>query len=85
MKREYRKPEIMFEDFTLSTNIASGCELKINNQVSGTCGYPYEGGGGTTLFTAAAGSDVCNIPIEDSASNGFCYHVPIDTYNVFNS
>ena len=25
------------------------------------------------------------VPIVDSATNGFCYHVPIETNNLFNS
>ncbi len=85
MKKVYSKPEIMFEDFTLSTSIAGGCEIRTNTPSAGACGYPYEGGNGQTLFTAQAGTDICNIAVNDDLSNGFCYHVPIDTKNIFNS
>ena len=85
MKKTYVKPEIMFEDFTLCTSIAAGCEIIIPTPVSGTCGYAYEGGNGQTLFTAEMGDNVCNIAIDDDKDNGFCYHVPVQTNNLFNS
>lgn len=85
MKKKYMKPEIMFESFTLSANIAGNCEIKINTQTAGTCGYPYEGGNGQTLFTEMAGTKVCNIPMDDDETNGFCYHVPIESNSIFNS
>lgn len=85
MKKVYEKPEIMFESFILSTNIAAGCEIVIDNHSSGSCGYEYEGGSGTTMFTVALGEKICNIPIDDDEKNTFCYHVPIQTNNLFNS
>lgn len=83
MKKVYSKPEIVFEDFTLSTSIAGGCEIRTNTPSAGACGYPYEGGGGQTLFTNAVGD--CQIKMDDDVNNGFCYHVPIDSNNIFNS
>lgn len=85
MKRTYSKPEIAFESFNLSANIAANCEIIIPTPYSGTCGYAYEGGNGTTMFTSEAGTAVCNIAINDDESNGFCYHVPIESNNLFNS
>lgn len=85
MKKTYSKPEIAFEDFSLSVGIAAGCEYKISNQSQGTCGYKYSGGGGATMFTAEAGTSVCNIPVTDATTNGFCYHVPASNINIFNS
>ena len=83
MKKVYNKPEIMFEDFTLSTSIAGGCEIRTNTPSEGACGYPYEGGNGQTLFTN--GVTDCQIKIDDDPTNGFCYHVPVDSNNIFNS
>ncbi len=86
MKKTYEKPAIVFEDFVMSTNIAAGCEIKIDTQNSGTCGYAYEGGGGQTMFTASVGMSVCNIPVDDDdKKNGFCYDIPIQSNNIFNS
>ena len=39
MKREYTKPIIVFENFSMSTNIAAGCEHITNNHVENVCGY----------------------------------------------
>ena len=40
MKKLYSKPEIIFESFTLSTNIAANCELKTALPSSTeACGY----------------------------------------------
>lgn len=83
MKKAYLKPEIVFEDFSLSTSIAAGCEVIVPTPHSGTCGYAYEGGGGDTIFV----TDVtgCGIKIDDDSNNGFCYHVPIESNSLFNS
>lgn len=83
MKKEYSTPEIIFESFALTTSIAGGCEYKTNTPSSGTCGYPYEGGNGDKLFTGLV--DDCDIPIDDNENNGFCYHVPVESMNIFNS
>ena len=85
MKKEYSKPEIAFEDFTMSTSIAVGCEIIISTPNSDTCGYAYEGGYGQTMFTEAAGTTVCNLAVDDDETNGFCYHVPVEGNNMFNS
>ncbi len=85
MKKEYSKPEIAFEDFTMSTSIAIGCEIKIEGHSSNTCGYKYEGGGGATMFTTQVATDVCNLQVNDDETNGFCYHVPVEGNNLFNS
>ena len=39
MRKAYSKPQIMFEDFTLSTNIAAGCEVKTNTPSQMQCAY----------------------------------------------
>ena len=83
MKKEYSAPEIIFESFALTTSIAGGCEYKTHSPSQGNCGYPYEGGNGDKLFTGLV-SD-CDIPIDDNEENLFCYHVPVDSMNIFNS
>lgn len=85
MKKTYTKPEIVFEDFSLCTSIAANCEIIIDAPASGTCGYAYEGGNGQTMFTKQYATNVCNLQIDDDENNGFCYHVPIESNNLFNS
>lgn len=81
MKKAYSKPQILFEDFTLSTNIAAGCEVRVEGHSSGTCGYKM--GGGIVVFVSAETG--CNTHEPDGDLNGLCYHVPIETNNLFNS
>lgn len=81
MKRQYSKPDILFEDFSLSTAISGTCEVKTNTPSKESCGYDVEG---TTVFLT--GINGCVFPIEDgSVNDGLCYHVPVDTNNLFNS
>lgn len=81
MKKVYTKPAIMFEDFTLSTNIAGSCEIKTNTPNAGKCAY--EGDEEYPIFTDAVSA--CITKWQDTENNGFCYHVPIVTNNLFNS
>lgn len=83
MKKAYLKPEIVFEDFSLTESIAANCEIIIPAPISGTCGYAYEGGGGETMFVMDVSG--CNLKVDDDEANGFCYHVPIEGNNLFNS
>lgn len=89
MKKTYSKPEIVFESFSLSTNIAGDCETKTNTQYSGSCGYPLRG---EVLFIL--GMYGCTTgPQESIAGDGstiigndeVCYHVPTSYNNLFNS
>ena len=86
MKKTYSKPEIMFEDFTLSVNIASGCEKKVEGHSSGNCGYNT---GGTVIFFDNVTGCRAGIVYPDEADgtiDGVCYHTPVDALaNLFNS
>lgn len=73
----------MFEDFTLSTNIAGDCEAKLNTPSNGVCGYQPEGATYTIFLTDMSG---CDRQYPDGANaNGLCYHIPTDDKNLFNS
>jgi hypothetical protein len=87
MKKVYTKPEIMFEDFTLSTNIAGNCEhqdvLPTTNQQG--CGLIF---GPDVIFI----SGLCTVSEgvipegpDDGSYNGICYHVPSSYDNIFAS
>ena len=82
MKRGYVKPDITFESFSLSTSIATGCEVKLEGPVSWGCGIEIDGG--YILFLENITG--CDTPVEDgSLADKMCYHVPYDSNNVFDS
>ena len=85
MKKFYTKPEIMFDSFTLSTNIAGDCEEKMNLPSNSSCGLDFSG-----LMVFLDGMGGCtNIKVDnvggDGEFNGICYHVPSGDKNLFNS
>ena len=80
MRKAYVKPEIMFESFTLSTNIAAGCEYKNGLHARGYCGY--ETRTGDIIFTDDAQG--CVYKKVDN-NDALCYHVPNENNNIFNS
>lgn len=94
--KKYTKPMIVFESFTLSTNIAGDCEVKAtgptgNFHVAG-CGIIWNTTNweGTPvveqLFTTSwNGCDSYPPEADDGEYNSYCYDVPIETNNVFNS
>ena len=82
MKKNYSTPDIMFESFSLSTDIAGNCARPTNTPVQGKCALIYAG---RPLFVS--GVDQCIFPIEDGSAqfNGICYYVPTNSTNLFNS
>ena len=87
MKKAYSKPEILFEDFTLTTNIAAGCERTDVNATLNACGIDF---GDFIVFMEGMNGcrDMKIKPEEgfggDGAFAGICYQVPAGT-NLFNS
>ena len=83
MKKKYVKPQIIIENFSLSTTIAGECELdtKLPTRAGG-CGYPTRAG---VVFTDDVGSQCTEYPQVPGVYNGFCYHIPTETKNLFNS
>ena len=86
MKKTYTKPEISFESFLMSTNIAGDCEKKTNLPSNTTCGMKLEGLGVvfTTTMNGCTGYKV-EMEMENAQLNGVCYHVPNPDNNLFNS
>jgi len=85
MKKAYSKPEIVFENFSLSTNIAGDCEFKTNTWTYNLCGLESTGIG--TVFMSSM--SVCSFPADmvgddDAKYGNICYHVPYGE-NLFNS
>lgn len=86
MKKAYKKPEIMFEDFSLSGNIAGTCEGIVDNESKGICAVI--GTGDIYMFDGLVSQ--CDYTPEDMGGkedewDGFCYHVPTEYNNLFNS
>lgn len=87
MRKTYSKPDIVFENFAISTNIAGDCESIVGNPAKGTCAVL--GTGGIDMFDGTVGA-VCVFKPEDMGGvkdqwDGFCYHVPTEYNNLFNS
>jgi len=86
MKKTYSKPEILFEDFSASTSIAVNCEGIVGNPSKGTCAVL--GTGGIAMFDGSIRA--CDYTPEGMGGaadqwDGFCYHVPTEYNNLFNS
>jgi hypothetical protein len=80
MKKAYSKPEIMFEDFSPSVNVAAGCEFKTSTATAGVCGYPTRNDG-IIFVTGVSGC----VHTEPDINDSLCYHVPNEYHNIFNS
>lgn len=85
MKKIYSKPDIIFEAFSLSTSIASGCDSIVGSPSKDACGITSADG--TILFSTSVSA--CNFKWDELYGvddyNGFCYHNPTDSNNLFNS
>ena len=80
MKKTYTKPEISFESFAMSTNIAGSCELDTKMPTADKlCGYPING---SVIFVE--GTQCTRYP-SGGVYDGFCYHVPVEGKHLFNS
>lgn len=85
MKKAYLKPMIVFESFTLSTNIAGDCEIRTWTPSSGNCAYEITDEFGDTSFVFLDTIQACTTHQQDDGTSGFCYHVPYDNNTLFNS
>lgn len=78
MKKKYSKPDILFENFSLSTSVAANCSIKDQN------GATLVGPGAIEVLVAGMQKFVifqndtqgCSWYEEDGEWNGFCYHNP---------
>lgn len=87
MKKIYKKPDIIFEDFALVTSIAT-CEITISNQSKDTCAYEVtdEVRPGITAVYKIFDEQmtrICDTYPQDGVYDGFCYHNPSESYNLF--
>lgn len=78
MKKAYVKPEIYFESFELSANIATGCSTIIDH-AQDTCGVVTPGIPGAAFTTTISG---CTWTGDGEK---VCYHVPTESAKLFSS
>ena len=86
--KKYTKPMIVFESFTLSTHIASDCEVKTNTP-NNNDGCGIEMGRNQTVFilgmTGCKTIEITPNSDGDGFYDSFCYHVFDGKKNLFNS
>ena len=82
MKKTYSRPDIYFEDFSLSTNIATSCEKTPFNHIE-MCGVKLNRV--DVLFDGGEYFKNCTIAIKegDNPFDNLCYHNPTADENVF--
>lgn len=80
MKKKYEKPQIFFEDFQLSANIAGDCKYRSSNATNDqTCGYLDN-----EWYVFQSENMGCDFPVEGTGKyDRFCYHVPTGDMSVF--
>lgn len=79
MKKSYRKPEIAFESFGISSNFANTLSALCTYTPSSTndCGYTIEG---LTIFVPEVSG--CTF-VSGDGTFGLCYYVPTGDNNIF--
>ena len=80
MKKTYSKPDVMFESFSLCTNVAAGCESKTPLPQSDECGLPY-----FNWIIFMNEFQGCTYIEETGEWNSICYHQPSEFNNLFTS
>ena len=77
MKKEYKKPSIVIEDFALCESIATSCsETLVQTE------YTLHTEFGITLFQNYG--EECEVGVAQ-VKEKYCYHVPIETQNLVTS
>lgn len=81
MKKEYTKPELYFENFSLMNNIATTCAQTLNSGELGVCGYqdPIWSG---IVFNSGITNTTCTI---DAGNDGGCTGLPAAGLSVYGS
>ena len=80
MKKTYVKPQVYFESFQLSANVAGGCNL-ISNQSQNQCPYTDPELGVTFFATAPSPCTYTPGPNDKKP----CYNVPDSGATIFTS
>lgn len=81
MKKEYTKPDILFESFSLNTSIANNCERQTNTPSRMQCAAFLPDVPVPVFTTEITGCFIKTAGVY----NGICYDVPTADNNLFNS
>lgn len=81
MKKAYTTPEIIFDSFELTANIAAGCAFISSNHDPYICPVLDEELG-YTIFTDYTNGCASTPP---GGNDSICYHVPTADYSVYTS
>lgn len=84
MKKKYAKPEIIFESFSMNASIAGDCEVKTMNPAPEQCGLVLNTFPPLVIFTSDL-PKICNAYPSPGQYDQLCYHIPYESYNLFNS
>lgn len=76
VKKEYKKPNAEFVDFSMSSNIASTCRYDAQLSDGMTCGYEDNG------LMYFSDFNICFVQVENGE---FCYHAPLADNSIFGS
>lgn len=93
MKMNYQKPDVYFEDFAFSSNIASSCSQIRGNQSQeiGCTSYGTHNDPSNCFFydngwaVFHQGTQGCVIYPQEDNPNNLCYHVSTDETRMFAS
>ena len=79
MKKNYSKPEIVFESFKLSTSIAGNCAegFQTNSSTLESCEYNHNG----MIIFGSTNNDCVTFKHDEET----CYQVPVEGVTLFNS
>ena len=81
--KKYSKPKIIFESFTGNTNIVADCEEIVTTSTLEVCtSKVIDATGGIVIFLDEVAQ--CKDKVQEPW-NRICYHVPVATFNLFNS
>lgn len=79
MKKSYVKPQVFYEDFQLSANIAETCGSATHTYTANTCVWEY---GNLVLFMNVCKDNAADF---DTSTGKTCYHHPTSEVSLFAS
>lgn len=81
MKKTYVKPQVYFEDFQLSANIAGNCAIKTMHAETECKWFKNVEGVGKVFISKELGCEYFG----NDGDYSVCYHVPVDATKLFTS
>ena len=90
MKKTYQKPDVFFEDFAFSSNIAGNCSALFDlHRTDGTCNFKatFSNPNNCTFIDNdfIIFQSECEIKCQENDPFNLCYHVSVDFNRIFNS